>query len=75
VAVCLMERGKGVARFIKVRGLKNSEWRYVQFLCAEYALFGGLGACPQKNLKISCLRLNLLAILAKSLLEMYCFNE
>jgi len=45
------------------------------FLCAEYALFGGLGAGPQKNLKIICLRLNLLAILAKSLLEMYCFNE
>ena len=45
----------------------------MQFLFAEYALFGGLGACPQ--LKISCLRLNLLAILAKSLLEMYCFNE
>ena len=44
----------------------------MQFLCAEYALFGGLGA---KNLKISCLRLNLLAILAKSFLEMYCFNE
>jgi len=38
----------------------------VQFLCAEYALFGGLGACPQKkNLKISYLRLNLSAILAK----------
>ena len=42
----------GVARFIKVRGLKNSELRYVQFLCAEYALFGGLGQVyPQKKFK------------------------
>ena len=38
------QRSKGVARFIKVRGLKKNKLRYVQFLCAEYALFGGLGA-------------------------------
>jgi len=42
---------KGVARFIKVRGLKNYKLRYVQFLCAEYVLFGGLGACPPKKFK------------------------
>ena len=36
---------------------------------------GVWGLAPRKNLKISCLRLNLLAILAKSLLETYCFNE
>ena len=55
---------------------KNSELRCVQFLCAEYALFWGSGGLvPGKFLKISCLRLNLLVILAKSLLEMYCFNE
>jgi len=42
----------------------------VQFLCAEYALFGESGGLPpEKNFKISCLRLNLLAILAKSLLK------
>ena len=66
---------KGVARLIKVRGLRKivSELRCVQFLCAEYALLGGL--VPRKFLKLSCLRLNLLAILAKSLLEMYCSNK
>jgi len=36
---------------------------------------GVWGRAPRKNLKISCLRLNLIAILAKPLLEMYCFNE
>ena len=49
-----MDKIKGVARFIKVRGLKNGELRYVQFLCAEYALFGGLGGLPpEKFLKIA----------------------
>ena len=53
----------------------RSELRYVQFLCAEYASLGGLGLALKKFLKVSCLRLNLLAILAKSLVKMYCFMK
>jgi len=65
---------KGVARFIKVRGVKkNSELRYAQFLCAASAL----AIHPKKNLKIGSLGLNLLVIiiLTKSLLKMLCFNN
>ena len=38
-------------------------------------MWGSKGKPPEKTLKISYLRLNLLTILAKSLLKMYCFNE
>ena len=45
------------------------------FYAQSKIYLGAWGKPPEKLLKISCLRSNLLAILAKSLLKMYCFNK